>query len=178
MPTEEGNDRDACGLRPVGTRGGCGEGRGPRACPGADEIASVWRRRQGPEPPPRTSTRPPHPYPSSPCPYRTRTPAPPLPHSGGTIHHNEDAPHSPIRVAHIIRNYWTHTRRLLRPHKKPFSEGGSEPNRCTMPNPTFQIPGVQNETDRADERSVCTESTITERGNAFGGLCERSLSSY
>src|SRR5581483_5132214 len=39
----------------------------------------------------RTSTRPPHPHPSSPCPYRTRTPHPSFPYSVGTYHQGQGA---------------------------------------------------------------------------------------
>ena len=55
--------------------------------------------------PPRTSTRPPHPLHTSPCPYRTRTPPPPFPHSVGKVHQDEDAPtlHYLIRWSQFIR---------------------------------------------------------------------------
>src|SRR5947209_17391028 len=43
----------------VGTRGCAAEGRGPCACPPWKAI-----------PPPRTSTRPPHPPHTAPCPYK------------------------------------------------------------------------------------------------------------
>jgi hypothetical protein len=56
--------------RPVGTRGGCGEGRGPGACPGGNTMRLGSVRPTGLIPP-RTSTRPPHPPHSTPCPYRT-----------------------------------------------------------------------------------------------------------
>ena len=62
-------------LRSVGTRGGCGEGWGPCACPrgnnillGFDEVPLNYIYRT------RTSTRPPHPLRSTPCPYRRERP--------------------------------------------------------------------------------------------------------
>ncbi|SRR5216683_2759824 len=71
-------------LRPVGTRGGCGAGWGPCACPGGMTIGLGCVRPTGLIPT-RTSTRPPHPPHSAPCPYRTG-----------------DAP-SPMRLATFIR---------------------------------------------------------------------------
>ena len=72
--------------RPVGTRGGCGEGWGPCACPGGNAIRPGSVRPDG-HTPTRTSTRPPHPPNPSPCPYRRER----LP------------PHFCIRLANIIR---------------------------------------------------------------------------
>src|SRR6266851_1285101 len=74
---------NAC-LRPVGTRGGRGEGWGPCACPGGMTSGLGSLRPTGLLPT-RTSTRPPHPPRSAPCPYRM-----------------QDAP-SPIRSATFIR---------------------------------------------------------------------------
>ena len=71
-------------LRPVGTRGGRGEGWGPGACPGGNASGLGCVRPTGLLPT-RTSTRPPHPPCSAPCPYRM-----------------QDAP-SPIRSATFIR---------------------------------------------------------------------------
>src|SRR5581483_7234828 len=58
--------------RPVGTRGGCREGRGPCACPRHHAIP-VGYNDVPPDDVPRTrtSTRPPHPLYPAPCPYRT-----------------------------------------------------------------------------------------------------------
>ncbi len=71
-------------LRPVGTRGGRGEGWGPCACPRGDETG--WPHgTQTNRHAARTSTRPPHPPHCAPCPYRM-----------------QDAP-SPIRSAPFIR---------------------------------------------------------------------------
>src|SRR5581483_729008 len=78
---------EAC-LRSVGTRGGCGEEWGPGACPCGSVIRWVFVRGRSQTAPPRTSTRPPHPLPSSPCPYTTRTPPPSFPHSVGKLHQN------------------------------------------------------------------------------------------
>jgi len=76
--------RECACPRPVGTRGGCGAGWGPCACP--PRSSSRWGSlRQGGRIPTRTSTRPPHPPYPAPCPYRTR-----------------DA-HFPIRLSTIIR---------------------------------------------------------------------------
>src|SRR5216684_2271746 len=55
---------------PVGTRGGCGAGRGPCACPRGNAIQWGSVRQDG-RTPTRTSTRPPHPLHPAPCPYRT-----------------------------------------------------------------------------------------------------------
>src|SRR5712691_2777508 len=65
--------------RPVGTRGGCGVGWGPCACPRWDMIPLEFRHKswgkilepQANRTLMRTSTRPPHPPTSTPCPYRT-----------------------------------------------------------------------------------------------------------
>ena len=57
--------------RPVGTRGGCGGGWGPCACPVGNAIRPGSVRPDG-RTPTRTSTRPPHPPNPTPCPYRTR----------------------------------------------------------------------------------------------------------
>ncbi len=57
--------------RPVGTRGGRRDGRGPCACPAGQTIQQGEVRHAG-RIPPRTGTRPPHPLHPSPCPYRTR----------------------------------------------------------------------------------------------------------
>ena len=73
--------------RPVGTRGGCGEGWGPCACPGGNAIRPGSVRHEG-RTATRTSTRPPHPPNPSPCPYRRER----LP------------PHYCIRLANIIRD--------------------------------------------------------------------------
>ncbi len=56
-------------LRPVGTRGGRGEGWGPRACP-AGMTSGLGSVRSTGLIPTRTSTRPPHPPHPTPCPYR------------------------------------------------------------------------------------------------------------
>src|SRR5712664_3357365 len=78
---------NAC-LRPVGTRGGRGEGWGPRACPGGMTSGLGSVRPTGLIPT-RTSTRPPHPPHSTPCPYRKEA----------------DIPnHSAMRLAKIIRH--------------------------------------------------------------------------
>jgi len=68
-------DRSGTGLRPVGTRGGWGDGWGPGACPGreADPLRLTPERRNRIRI--RTSTRPPPLCSSSPCPYRTATPS-------------------------------------------------------------------------------------------------------
>src|SRR6266852_4544853 len=71
-------------LRPVGTRGGRGEGWGPCACPGGNASGLGCVRPTGLLPT-RTSTRPPHPPRSAPCPYRM-----------------QDAP-SPIRSSTFMR---------------------------------------------------------------------------
>src|SRR5216683_4872011 len=57
-------------LRPVGTRGGRGEGWGPCACP-AGMTSGLGCVRPTGRIPTRTSTRPPHPPHCAPCPYRT-----------------------------------------------------------------------------------------------------------
>src|SRR5260370_14588264 len=74
-------------LRPVGTRGGRGEGWGPCACPGGLTMGLGSVRPTGLIPT-RTSTRPPHPPHSAPCPYRTEADIP---------------THSPIRSSTFIR---------------------------------------------------------------------------
>src|SRR5579859_2152280 len=56
---------------PVGTGGGCGDGRGPCACPRRNMIRLGFIRPTACTPT-RTGTRPPHPLHPSPCPYRTR----------------------------------------------------------------------------------------------------------
>src|SRR5260370_15743311 len=56
-------------LRPVGTRGGRGAGWGPCACP-AGLTSGLGCVRPTGLLPTRTSTRPPHPPHSAPCPYR------------------------------------------------------------------------------------------------------------
>src|SRR5229473_6311901 len=71
-------------LRPVGTRGGRGEGWGPCACP-RGMTSGLGSVRPTGLIPTRTSTRPPHPPHPTPCPYRM-----------------QDAP-SPIRSAPFIR---------------------------------------------------------------------------
>src|SRR5438132_10110487 len=76
--------RECACPRPVGTRGGCGAGWGPGACPGGSSIRWGSVRQDG-RTPTRTSTRPPHPPHPAPCPYRTR-----------------DA-HFPIRLSNLIR---------------------------------------------------------------------------
>src|ERR1700736_3712545 len=57
-------------LRPVGTRGGCGDGWGPCACPrwGATILPHGTPTNRTPT---RTGTRPPHPPNPAHCPYRT-----------------------------------------------------------------------------------------------------------
>ena len=62
-------------LRPVGTRGGVGWMRGPCACPGSRTSGLGCVRPTG-RIPTRTSTRPPHPPHSTPCPYRIQTSLP------------------------------------------------------------------------------------------------------
>src|SRR5581483_5505521 len=79
------SNRGMASLRSVGTRGGCGEGRGPGACPAGSAIRLGCVNHDG-RTSTRTSTRPLPPLPSSPCPYRTRTPPPSFPHSVGTYH--------------------------------------------------------------------------------------------
>src|SRR5712692_797769 len=59
-----------CVTRPVGTRGGCGAGRGPCACLVATRSIGDCVEQTG-RTPTRTSTRPPHPLHPTPCPYRT-----------------------------------------------------------------------------------------------------------
>src|SRR5947208_1965717 len=54
----------------VGTRGGCGDGRGPCACP-RHHMRRLGSVRSTGRTPDRTSTRPPHPPHPSPCPYST-----------------------------------------------------------------------------------------------------------
>ena len=76
--------RECASPRPVGTRGGCGAGWGPGACPGGSSMRWGSVRQDG-RTPTRTSTRPLHPPHPAPCPYRTR-----------------DA-HFPIRLSNIIR---------------------------------------------------------------------------
>jgi hypothetical protein len=78
---------DSVRPRPVGTRGGCGDGRGPCACPADTAIRRGSVRHDG-RTSTRTSTRPPHPLHPAPCPYRTKgTQASPSgPHSFVTIH--------------------------------------------------------------------------------------------
>jgi len=56
--------------RSVGTGGGCGDGRGPGACPRRDAILMPHEIRTH-RLATRTGTRPPHPLNPSPCPYRT-----------------------------------------------------------------------------------------------------------
>ncbi len=80
--------RECACPRPVGTRGGCGAGWGPGACPGGSSIRWGSVRQDG-RTPTRTSTRPPHPPHPAPCPYRTR-----------------DA-HFPIRLSNLIRTLGT-----------------------------------------------------------------------
>jgi hypothetical protein len=63
--------------RPVGTRGRCGDGWGPCACPRGSAIRLGSVRQDG-HTPTRTSTRPPHPPNPAPCPYRRRPPIPPF----------------------------------------------------------------------------------------------------
>src|SRR5713101_5589373 len=60
------------GLHSVGTRGRCGEGRGPCACPGCHAIPLGFHDIPGQSPSPQTSTRPPHPPHTAPCPYRKK----------------------------------------------------------------------------------------------------------
>ncbi len=72
--------------RSVGTRGGCGAGWGPCACPRHNTIRPGFVRRSG-HTPGRTSTRPPHPLHPAPCPYRRRP----------------TSPHYPIRLEKFIR---------------------------------------------------------------------------
>ena|SRR6266851_2868645 len=79
--------RECAGPRPVGTRGGCGAGWGPGACPPRSSMRWGSVRQDG-RTRTRTSTRPPHPLHPTPCPYRTR-----------------DA-HFPIRLSNIIRTPW------------------------------------------------------------------------
>ncbi len=79
-------------TRPVGTRGGCGAGWGPCACPRRSAIRWGSVRQDGrtrTRTRTRTSTRPPHPPYLTPCPYRTR-----------------DA-HFPIRLSNVIRTLGT-----------------------------------------------------------------------
>jgi len=64
----DNQDRQCTCHRPVGTRGGCGDGRGPCACPAGQTIHQGEVRHAG-RIPPRTGTRPPHPLLPSPCPY-------------------------------------------------------------------------------------------------------------
>ncbi len=94
-------------LRPVGTRGGCGAGWGPGACPGGMTSGLGCMRPTGLLPT-RTSTRPPHPPYSTPCPYRM-----------------QDAP-SPIRLAKSIRRLGTQVSRSL-PHSivKNYQDAGA-----------------------------------------------------
>ena len=80
--------RECACPRPVGTRGGCGAGWGPGACPCGSSIRWGSMRQDG-RTPTRTSTRPTHPPHPAPCPYRTR-----------------DA-HFPIQLSHIIRTLGT-----------------------------------------------------------------------
>jgi hypothetical protein len=67
MMNIDNQDRSCACHRPVGTRGGGGDGRGPCACPGSHTIHQHEGRI-----PRRTGTRPPRPLHPSPCPYRTR----------------------------------------------------------------------------------------------------------
>jgi hypothetical protein len=87
-------------LRPVGTRGGCGAGWGPCACPGGSRIGLGSVRPTG-RIPTRTSTRSPHPPHCAPCPYRTR-----------------DAP-SPMRLSKIQRGPIMACNKLIRPAEQP-----------------------------------------------------------
>src|SRR6266446_8386199 len=97
--------RECACPRPVGTRGGCGAGWGPGACPPRSSIRWGSVRQDG-RTRTRTSTRPPHPLHPAPCPYRTR-----------------DA-HVPIRLSNIIRTLGTQdgrppTRTSTRPPHPP-----------------------------------------------------------
>src|SRR5712692_1384974 len=85
-------------LRPVGTRGGRGDGWGPCACPGCVTPPGLL--------PTRTSTRPPHPPHSAPCPYRMQDTPSPLrsaPFIRRLVRKRPNGYDYPIRLAKFIR---------------------------------------------------------------------------
>src|SRR5216684_8351605 len=95
-------------LRPVGTRGGRGEGWWPCACPGGLTSGLGCVRPTGLLPT-RTSTRPPHPPHCAPCPYRTQDAPSPIrsaPFSRRLGRKRPNGDDYPIRLATFIIGQW------------------------------------------------------------------------
>ncbi len=90
-------------LRPVGTRGGRGEGWGPGACP-AGMTSGLGCVRPTGLIPTRTSTRPPHPPHSAPCPYRMQDA---LPRFGR--HHSSGGWAASVPMGMITPFGWQHS---------------------------------------------------------------------
>jgi hypothetical protein len=92
-------------LRPVGTRGGRGEGWGPCACPSGMTMGLGAVRPTGLIPT-MTSTRPPHPPHSAPCPYRMQDALSPIRSATFIRRRGRKRPNGydyPIRLAKFIR---------------------------------------------------------------------------